>query len=203
MTADGKSEQFLANFPIVHNLTGTCCRGILLSMKPNMRKKLLTVAVCVGFAGMALDSSILCQTPGSSAEIRDVEANRFIGVRIAVRAIYAPVVIPVCGRNTESDEYRVCGLASQLQLRTRQGWRVVSVRKGLAGVLGGIEKDKWTPLQIPQGGTVYLTLAIDPSFLELRQGDQLRVELDTWSNEAAVLTTEPKKKIASPVFKCP
>jgi hypothetical protein len=176
---------------------------ILLSMNPNMRKSLLTIAGCFGFAVIACDTPILCQTSATSAVITDVEANRYIGLRIGVHAKDAPIVIPTCGSDTESDEHHVCGLASQLQVRTAKGWRSVSVRKGLAGVLGGIAKDKWAPLLIAQGDTAYFTLTIDPSFLDVRTGDRLRVELDTWPNEAAMRTTEPEKKLRSPTFICP
>jgi len=168
-----------------------------------MRKNLLAIAVCGGFALIACDTPVLCQTSSASALITDVEANRYIGLRIAVRAKDAPIVIPTCGSNAESDEHHFCGLASRLQVHTAKGWRPVTVRKGLAGELGGIAKDKWTPLRISPGETAYFSLTIDPSFLDVRTGDQLRVELDTWSTEAAMRTTEPEKKLTSPSLKCP
>jgi hypothetical protein len=172
-------------------------------MNLNIRKSLLSIAVCFGIVVIACNTQILCQTSATSAVITDVEANRYIGLRIEVRAKDAPMVLPTCGSDTESDEHHVCGLASHLQVRTDKGWRPVSVRKGLAGVLGGIAKDKWAPLLIAQGDTAYFTLTIDPSFLDVRTGDQLRVELDTWPNEAAMRITEPEKKLTSPTFICP
>jgi hypothetical protein len=172
-------------------------------MKPNMRMNLLCVVACAGIALVASERRSLCQSEAPDGEIKSVEANRYIGLRIEVQAKDAQIVIPECGHNSESDEYHLCGLASRLQVRTGNEWRPVSVRRGLAGVLGGATKETWAPLLIAPGRAVYFTLTIDPAFLDVRRGDQLRVELDAWPSEAAMRTTEPEKRLTSPTFECP
>lgn len=172
-------------------------------MKPDILMNLLKIAMCVGLFVLASEKPGLCQTSVPSNAIKSVEASRFIGVRIEVRAKDAPLVIPVCGNNTESNEHPVCGLASRLQVRAGNGWRTVSVRKGLAAVLGGVAKDAWLPLRIAPGETEFLVFTIDPELLDVRRGDQLRIELDSWPSEAAMQTTDSEKRLTSPSFECP
>lgn len=159
--------------------------------------------MCTGFAVIACEMPSLCQTSAPSGAIRSVEANRYIGVRIEIRAKDAPLVIPVCGSDIESDEHHLCGLASRLQVRTDHGWQSVSVRKGLLAVLGGVAKDAWMPLRIPPGDTAFLVFSINPELLDVRQGDQLRIELDSWSSEAAMRTRDSEEKLTTPPFECP
>lgn len=167
--------------------------------KVNMRVHQLTIAIWVVLSVPAA----LYQTSSSSGEIRSANARRFIGVNIEVYAKDAPIVIPACGSNVESGEYLLCGLASRIQVHTSRGWRPVSVRKGLAGELGGVTKEKWSPSLIARGDSAYFSLTIDPDFLDVRQGEQLRVVLDAWSSENAMRTEAPEKQLTSPSFACP
>jgi hypothetical protein len=147
-------------------------RCILLSMKFVMRMYVSIIAA-FAVAASAVACTAACQTTSSTAEIRDADARRLIGVRIEVHAQDGPVVVPFCGSNVESGEYSLCGLASRLQVHTEKGWLPVSVRKGLLGVLGGVAKEKWSPLLIAPRDTAYFSLTIDPDFLDVRHGDQL------------------------------
>lgn len=148
-------------------------------MNQNKRMDLLKIVACAGFALSACEMPSLCQRSTPNGPIRSVEANRYIGVRIEVHAKDAPLVIPVCGSDVESGEHRLCGLASRLQVRTSDGWRDVTVRKGLAAVLGGAAKDVWMPLRIGPGNTELLVYSIDPGQLDVRRGDQLVKENST------------------------
>ena len=56
------------------------------------------------------------------------------------------------------------------------------MRKGLLAVLGGVPSDKWKSLLIAPGNTNYFSVVIDPGLLDVRRGDELRVEVDSWSS---------------------
>ncbi len=164
---------------------------------------LLSIALCAGFAVLACDVPTLCQSPTPNSPIRSVEANRYIGVRIEIHAKDAPLVIPICGSNVESGEHRLCGLASRLQVRTSNGWRPVTVRKGLAAELGGVARGVWKPLRIEPGNTEFLVYSIDPELLDVRRGDQLRFELNTRSSEASMRISDSENRLTTPPFECP
>jgi hypothetical protein len=70
-------------------------------------------------------------------------------------------------------------------------------------VLGGVAKDGWLPMRIAPGETEFLVFTIDPELLDVRRGDQLRIELDSWPSEAAMQTTHSEKRLTSPSFECP
>jgi hypothetical protein len=76
------------------------------------------------------------------------------------------------------------------------------VRKGLLAVLGGVPSDKWKSLLIAPGDTNYFSVVIDPGLLDVRRGDELRVEVDSWSSEVAMRTGESEKQLTSPPFEC-
>jgi hypothetical protein len=168
-----------------------------------MRKTLLDTAMCLALVMLAHGTPIHSQTPSPNSEIKSVEAGRVIGVRVEVRAKDSPLVIAVCGSNVETDDHPLCGLAWRLQVRAGNGWRPVSVRKGIGAVLGGVAKDSWMPLHIAPGEAQFVVVAIDPDFLDVRRGDRLRVEVDSWSSEAAMRTSDPEKRLTSPSFECP
>ena len=168
-----------------------------------MRENLLSACMCLGLAMFARETPTLCQTSSPSSEIKSVEANRGIGVRIEVRAKDAPLVIPVCGSNVETDEHPLCGLAWRLQVHAGNGWRPVYVRKGVGAVLGGVGKEAWMPLRIAPGNAQFVVVGIDPDLLDVRRGERLRVEVDSWSSEAAMRTSDPEKRLTSPSFECP
>ncbi len=167
-----------------------------------MQMNLLKIITCVVFAVLSRETLTFSQKPPSSSAIVGVEANRFIGVRIEIHATDGPIYIPVCGSD-EGGDHHVCGLASRVQVHVGNDWRPASVRKGLAAVLGGVTKDAWTPLRIAPGETEFIVITIDPGLVDVRRGDQLRVELDSWSSEAAMRTKDSEKRLTSPQFECP
>ena len=171
-------------------------------MKLNMRMNLTHTALCVALATLGGQVKARCQTAPSGSGIRSAEASRLIGMRTEVHAEGAPPVVAVCS-SEEGGGHGVCGLAWQLQLNRGNGWRPVSVRKGLLAVMGGVSKDEWMPLRIALGDTEFLSVAADPEVLNVRRGDRLRVVLDTWTSEAAMHTKIPEKVLTSPTFECP
>lgn len=136
-----------------------------------MRMNLIRTALCVALAALDGQETARCQTAPSSSGIRSAEASRLIGMRIEVHAEGTPLVVAVCS-SEEAGGHGVCGLAWQLQLNRGNGWRPVSVRKGLLAVMGGVSKDEWMPLRIAPGDTEFLSVAADPELLDVRRGDE-------------------------------
>ena len=77
------------------------------------------------------------------------------------------------------------------------------MREGLAAILGGVDEDAGCLCVFAPDETKFLVFTIDREPLDVRRGDQSRIELDSRQSEAAMGTSDSVKRLTSPSFKGP
>jgi len=109
--------------------------------------------------------------------------------------------IPSCG--TAKDGMRLlCTAATQLEVRTRDGWRPVRLRRTF-GILGAIPLSQAEINQISPGREMSFIYRFSRRFFEVDPGQQLRVQLQVWHDKKSISSGRDGHTIISPPFKCP
>jgi len=109
--------------------------------------------------------------------------------------------IPSCG-TAKNGMRLLCTAATQLEVRTRDGWRLVRLRRTF-GILGAIPLSQAEINQISSGREMSFIYRFSRRFFEVDPGQELRVQLQVWHDKKGIASGQGGLKIISPPFKCP
>ena len=165
-------------------------------------KRVMKSLVMILLFGAAMPSSAHLESADAPAiDNLSVSKVSLVQVRFRVDASEQALAIPYC-MTDEAGSEQTCSLATSLQVKTPQGWRSAGLRSN-SGVLGGVPLSS-AKIRLLQPHTgAYFRFTFAQHLFKIDRGQQLRVIVDAWPNEQAVVTSAPSVRLQSPVFQLP
>jgi len=169
---------------------------MLRSLRTSPFRLLLLAGLLVCLSGFAhAQGAPRVNGPG----IENAYAKPLVEVKIDVRALERPVVVPFCGVRFQNERF-LCN--AHIERREGGRWNPVRLRSN-TDVLARIPRREWRAAVVPPGNLGTFTYTFNPEFFRVSKGDQLRIVVDYWHSKQAMATDDTDDKLFSPPFDCP
>jgi hypothetical protein len=163
-----------------------------------MKGRTYTLAVLVVFNLLGL---LICGEVSDNLHISHVSSIALLSIRVTIQTDKNQLCVACCGMEENGEEI-IYSKTAHLEMETNEGWVPVKLRWPEV-ILGDVPFYLIRCKTINPESKESFIVRFNRSLFAIKQGQRLRLVIDTWSYETSMKANKPSKPMISLPFDCP